>query len=570
MLMVSLLEFIGVASILPFMQLISEPDVINQNEWLRWAFDILAFESHRSMLISTGVLVIVLLTCSNLFSIATLWLQQLYSWQIAHNLSIRLLNNYLKKPYTYFLNTNTAELRAYLISEVGSLTGGVLIPTLQLISRTMIAIVIFTLLLIVNPQIATIMLLTLGGAYGIIYLSRQRVLKRLGQERIEANMSRYRSLEEMLTGIKTIRVYGVERHFYDRYEKASDVFCSLQPRVRLIMASPRYILEILAFGGILGVTLYLYITSGNMKSTLPILTLYAVAGYRLLPALQKAFSAATKLRHNYPILDKLYDDLLLGLDSEAPRSQAIKALPFEREIRLENISYQYENTAQKVLKNLNLTIPKGEVVAFVGATGSGKTTLIDLIVGLHTTNEGKVRVDDVVLNPKNVYNWQENLAYVPQEVFLFDDSLLRNIVIDSNENIDHQRLEAVTRLADIYEFIVNDLPEGFATPIGERGVRLSGGQRQRLGLARALYRQPKVLILDEATSALDSITEKGIIEALKKLPEELTVLIIAHRLSTVRHANCIYLLQEGQIVETGNYDHLFQSSDVFRTMVELS
>lgn len=565
------LEVVGIASILPFMQLIAEPEAINENKWLSWAYQFFAFENHRSMLIATGVMVIVLITVANLFSILTMWLQYSYSWDIAHNLGIRLLSTYLKKPYVFFLNTNTSQLRTYLISEVGTLTGGVLIPIIEIVSKVLVSLVIFVLLLVVNPKIASVMLLTLGGAYAIIYLSRQRVLKRLGEKRIEVNMGRYLSLEELLVGIKTIRVYGVERFFYNRYHEASAEFCKVQPQVQLIMVSPRYILEILAFGGILAVTLYLFITSGDMQSALPVLSLYAVAGYRLLPALQKAFSAAAKLRHNYPVFSKLYDDLIIGLDTEEPSSRIRVTDPFKQDLVLENIGFQYENMPQPVLQNLNLTIRKGEVVAFIGSTGSGKTTLIDLVVGLLTPTTGRIFLDGKALTKSNIHKWQDQIAYVPQEVFLFDDTVAHNIVIGcEEEDIDYERLKEVAKIADIYDFISEELTGGFAAEIGERGVRISGGQRQRLGLARALYQKPSVLILDEATSALDSITERGIIESLKKLPEELTVIIIAHRLSTVRHTNCIYLLQEGNIIERGDYDQLIESSEVFRTMVQLS
>ena len=211
------------------------------------------------------------------------------------------------------------------------------------------------------------------------------------------------------------------------------------------------------------------------------------------------------------------------------------------------------------------------MVAFVGSTGSGKTTLIDIIVGLLTPSSGTIHLDGLELGPDNLQNWQHQIAYVPQEVFLFDDTVARNIAIGlQDDQIDYDRLKAVTRIADIYDFISTQLPNGFEEKIGERGVRLSGGQRQRLGLARALYQKPAVLILDEATSALDSITEKGIIDSLQELPDDLTILVIAHRLSTVRYANCIYLLQKGQIIEKGSYDNLMDSSEIFRTMVELS
>lgn len=564
------LEIVGIASILPFMQLISEPNAIEKSSLLAWGYEFFSFESQRSMLIATGLGVIVLITITNLFSIFAVWLQYKYSWAVAHNLGIRLLRTYLQKPYSYFLQKNTSELRAYLISEVSSLTNGVLIPIIEMVSRSVVSFVIFALLVWVDPKVAFTMAGVLGGAYLIIYLSQQNLLKHLGKQRIDKNLLRYKTLAELLTGIKTVKVSGTQDFFYSRYEEASQGFCDIQPKVNMIMAAPKYFLEIFAFGGILAITLYLYTTGGNLQAALPRLSLYAVAGYRLLPALQRAFVSASRLKHNLPVLEKLQPDLYHSLhvkiNEEAPSS-----LPFNEKFVLQQVDFHYEKMPQLVLNGLNLTIQKGQIVAFVGATGAGKTTLIDLIVGLLSPTNGQVLIDKKALNKATQSAWQQQIAYVPQDIFLFDDTVARNIVIgQSDEKINLKRLEEVTKMADIYDFISTELPDGFNTQIGERGVRLSGGQRQRLGLARALYHHPSFLVLDEATSALDSITEKSIIDSLKTLPDNMTIIIIAHRLSTVRHADCIYLLENGQIVDQGSYHRLQESSHTFREMVHLS
>lgn len=566
-----LLEVMGVASILPFMQLIANPNAIEQSTLLMSVYNTMGFANHSSMLIFFGVAIIVLIGITSIFSIYALWLQYKYSWDTAHGLSMRLLKSYLTKPYKYFLNKNTSEIQTYVISEVNSLIGGVLIPIIELVSRSMVSIFIFALLLMVDLKISLIMFGGLGGAYLVIYLSRQGFLRKIGKHRIDMNILRYKSLAEMLNGIKTVKVYGEQSFFYDRYEEASEEFCDVQPRYNLILAAPKYLLEFLAFGSILAITIYLFNTSGDIQSAIPRLSLYAVAGYRLLPALQKAFAAAAKYKHNNPILEKLHVDLTLGLNTKTNISSDKQRLPFHEKVQLSDIAFSYDEADQMLIKNLNLSITKGETVAFIGSTGSGKTTLVDLIVGLHTPQQGALLIDDLPVDHKNIRNWQNNIAYVPQDVFLFDDSVIRNIILGNNgEEADMDLLKKVTKMADIYDFIKNEMPNGFETTIGERGVRLSGGQRQRLGLARALYRQPSVLILDEATSALDSITEKGIIESLSLLPDDMTTIIIAHRLSTVRHADFIYFLKDGKINAKGSYDSLLASNQVFKTMVELS
>lgn len=570
-LLMGLLEVVGVASILPFMQLIAEPNTVETHGWLATAYQFFNFTTHRQMLISVGFAVIGLIAFTSLFSIFTTWLQYKYSWETAHNMSMRLLTTYINKPYRFFVNSNTSQLNAYVISEVSSLTGGVLIPTIEIFSRAFVSIIIFGLLLWVDIKIALIMFGALGGAYILIYQAQKKSLEKIGHHRIDMNLLRYQSLREFLDGIKTVMVYNKQAFFYNRYEYASEEFCNVQPKYNIMLAAPRSVLELIAFGSILGCTMYLFIDSGNIQSAIPRLSLYAVAGYRLLPALQKAFAAAAKLRHNLPVFEKLYPDLAISLQIQKDINTKVIPLSLDESLKIDQINFTYNRSEQKIIDNFSLNIEKGQTVAFIGSTGSGKTTLVDLIVGLLEPTSGKITIDNTIISSSNVKSWRASLAYIPQEVFLFDDTVLSNIAFGNDkEKIDYNRLKKVTQIADIHQFITQELPEGFETKIGERGVRLSGGQRQRLGLARALYANPEVLILDEATSALDSITEQGIIDSLKLLPKDITTIIIAHRLSTVRHADQIYILKGGKIVDQGTYEHLMNFNETFKKMVELS
>lgn len=563
-------EVVGIASILPFMELIANPDAINESRMLKSIFEGMNFASQKEMLIYFGSLILLLLVITNVLAVFTIWLQYKYTWNITHRMSVQLLSNYLRKPYQYFLNNNSSDIKTYILGEVLSLTNGLILPLIEIVSRAFVAIVIFLLLLYVDVQISLIMFFGLGGVYLLIYLSRKNFLKRIGEFRIKYNISRFKSLDEMLSGIKTILVYQKVDFFFRRFEKSSKNFTEIHPKYNLVLAAPKYIIELLAFGGILAISIYLFVTSGNLQGMVPRLSLFAVSGYRLLPALQKIFAAGSKLRHNWPVLDKMYDDLIQIKNQKTQEPNAQKLIPFEESIKLSNLSYAYNNAQKNVIDQLNVEISKGSKVAFVGSTGSGKTTLVDLIVGLLTTTNGVIEVDDIKLDEERIAHWQSQIAYVPQEVFLFDDSVKSNITMVDDQEINQEQLIKAAQMAEIHDFIVEKLLHGYDTEIGERGVRLSGGQRQRLGLARALYANPELLILDEATSALDRVTENDVMVSIQSLPSDLTTIIIAHRLSTVKHADCIYVLNEGKIVAFGNYDELIQSNDIFQSMVQLS
>lgn len=570
-LIMALLQVIGIASILPFMQIVAEPQAISQNEFLIWIQNQLGINGARSMLIATGLGVFVLIILGNSFSALTVWLQHKYSWEIAHNISTRLLRSYLQRPYEYFLGINTSILLNKILVEVARFTREVLIQLIEFSARSIVVLVIFGLLVWVNPHLALIALGAFGMAYLIIYNFTHRYLSDQGKNRTKGNERLFKSLNEALTGIKTIKVYGAESLFYRRYETASSYLINIYPRVKLISDTPRYLIEILAFGGILGTILFLLITGESVQDILPVLSLYAVAGYRLLPSLQKAFAAISTLRHSFDSLEKIYQDLneasLSGYDPHGTGQEATVP-PLSDKIILNNLVFDYGD--KPVFNNLNIQIKRGTTVAFVGPTGSGKSTLIDLIVGQLEPQQGTIQIDNTSLDRSTVRSWNHQIGYVPQEVFLFDDTISRNIAMTfEDEGIKMEQVEYAARTANIHQFITSELPKGYQQEVGDRGVRLSGGQKQRIGLARAFYRNPKLLILDEATNALDSITESAVVESLKQL-EDLTVIIIAHRLSMVRHADHIFLLQDGKIIDEGNYDLLLDNNKMFREMAQVT
>jgi ATP-binding cassette, subfamily B, bacterial PglK len=567
----AVLEVIGIASILPFMHLAANPKSITQNEWLNRVYIFMGFDSYTSMLIFTGIAMLTFLMLANFFTAFTTWLQYKISWDAAHNLSTRLLRTYLDRPYSFFLHKNTSELQAKIVMEVGQVCSSVLIPISDLVARVLVVLVIFGLLFFVSPKTAIIVIGFLGSAYFIAYLLRKGLLQRLGEDRIKTNLDRFRSMSDALTGIKTSRVYGAQDYFYNRFETASEKHSHIHPRVQLISIVPKSIIEILAFGSVIFFTIYLLVNGKDLQSALPLLTLFAVSGYRLLPSLQRIFTAATKLKHSFPVVHTVYADLNYKLSSKQEIQQKVVFPPFSDSIKLDQITFNYEGTDQAILSNIKLEILKGQTVAFVGSTGSGKTTVIDLITGLLDIEHGQLLIDNQSLHTANASSWQRQIGYVQQDVFLFDGSVSNNIAIGiPNEQIDMERLKEVAKIAKIHNFIESELPNGYQSNIGERGVRISGGQKQRLGIARALYRNPTVLILDEATSALDGVTESKVIDSLKNLEKDLTIIIVAHRLSTVKHADCIYILEAGKVTGQGTYETLIIDNTIFKEMAEFS
>jgi ATP-binding cassette subfamily C protein len=573
-LLLGFFEVVGIASVLPFMEMLSKKESITTNKNLIWLYENINFGNYQNLVIALGGFIIATITLANLLGILSQYMRLTFSWNLAHRMSVGLLKVYAQKPYSYYLKQNTSDLRAYILNEVASLTSKVILPVIEFISQAIVCTIILVLLLMVSPLTTLTMGGVLGGAYALIYILRQRSLKRLGQDRIDSNINKYKYLEEMLSGIKTVKTYSAQTFFEERFAKESLRYSQIQPKVQMTYATPKYILEIVAMGGVLMVTMYLYLNSGDFLKSLPRMTLYAIAGYRLLPAMQKVFASLAKLKHSMPSLHRLYDDLITVRDMPEIDEEVkadITPLPFHQNIEMSGINFKYDEDGPQILKNLNVGFNKGDMVAFVGSTGSGKTTLVDIFTGLLTADSGKLKIDGVEVNADNTEQWQKNIAYVPQDVYLYDDTIKANITFGhSNHRYNEDSMMDALKMAGIYDFIINELPEGINTVIGERGVRLSGGQRQRLGLARALYSKPSVLVLDEATSALDNITEKGIIESLLSLPEEITTVMIAHRLSTVQYADTIFILDSGNLVGQGSYYELIKSNDVFKEMDEIT
>ena len=563
----ALINVMSIASILPFMAVVTNPQVIETNTYLNFVFNYLGFTSSNQFLIFLGIFVAILLVFSNSLRLGAIWYNVRFSEYCNANLSRKMLQYYLMQPYQYFLNRNTSAMGKNVLSEVSRVINNLLKPLLNFIAQGLIVILIFALLVTVDPIVAMVILGVLGGSYALIFLSVRGWIGRLGKRRALANQGRYKSATEALNGIKDLKVLGREKSFLDKFDVYAREQAFTQSRNALIGAVPKHALETIAFGGVLIMVIYTLASAGNTDRVIPLLSLYAFAGYRLMPALQNIFSDWSQVRFNLAALDMLLEDMReKSANLHTPLYKKMNPLPITRTLELKDISYSYPYSSERVLSELNLNIKANTTVGFVGSTGSGKSTTIDVILCLLEPQKGAVLVDGQRLSGESILRWQRNIGYVPQFIYLSDDTVSHNIAFGvSRSEVDQDAVERAARTARLHDFIV-ELPQGYDTLVGERGMRLSGGQRQRIGIARALYHDPQVLILDEATSALDNATEEQVMLDIQKMSRRKTILMIAHRLTTVRECDQIFFLEKGRLVGTGTYEELLSSNGQFQLM----
>jgi ABC-type multidrug transport system fused ATPase/permease subunit len=567
-----LLETLGVASIVPLLAVLAHPELIMHNATLHRLYTLAGSGDPESFAALLGLGALVAIVFANGAGALTQWLLSDFGFGCAHSISRRLLQNYLRQPYVFFLNRNSSELAKNILAEVTHLTSHVLLPAVKITARSIVCLFIMILLLLVDPLLTLAAVVALGVAYGGIYAVVHGRVQRLGKRRLEAETERFRVASESFLGIKEIKLFGREDAYLDRYDLPSRRTARYYAMSEIIATLPRYVLETVAFGGILAAVLYLIHFKGGFAEAVPVIGLFAFAAQRLLPSLQQIFFGASLMRFGLPTLVKIGDEFQKTAgDAVVETGRAAAPLPFRESIELDGLRFAYPGATRPVIDNVTLRIAAGDCVAFVGATGSGKTTLIDLLCGLLVPDAGKIRIDGVPLDAQLRLSWRRSIGYVPQMIYLTDDTVARNIAFGiPDKQIDRGRVEAAARLARVHDFVASELPAGYDTVIGDNGVRLSGGQRQRLGIARALYHDPPLIVLDEATSALDNATESAVMDAVNALARQKTVLIIAHRITTVQRCDQIFLVDQGRLKVCGTYDNLLEHSPEFRRLAQAS
>lgn len=530
------IESAGVISIMPFLAVLSNPSVIDTTPVLKQIYEILGASDSKQFIVYLGLISFVVVVFSTVFKIITQYAVNRFSNLQRHYFSARLLKIYLNQKYEFYIQKNSSVLIKNVLSEVDQLIGTMILPTLTMMSYGVILLAMTGILLMYDPVMAIGTASILVFFYISIYMFVKNKLSCIGAEFTQANKERYQSCQEALAGIKDVIINNAKDGYIEQFEKSSRVFARHIATRETLGQVPLNIIETIGYGSLIGVAILLVISGKDVSHVLPVLGLYGFAAYRMLPAAQNIYRSISQLKFSEQVLKVLIPEF--DLEKEVIVSKAMTKnieLKFEKSIRFENISFAYPNRLDKqIIKDFSLEIKKNESLGIMGKSGSGKSTLMDLMLGLLNPQSGKIYVDDTELSDTNVDEWRNLVGYVPQFIYLADKSIAENIAFGiTKDQIDIEQVKKVAKLAQIDDFIINDLKNGYEEIIGERGVMLSGGQRQRIGIARALYKNPKILFMDEATSALDIETEKSVNEAIQALEGKVTLVIIAHRLEAL-------------------------------------
>ena len=550
-LIMAFLDMIGVASILPFMAVLTNPSIVETNMILKNVFQsskIFGIENYQQFTFVLGVLVFILLVVSLSFKAITIYIQVRFIHMQEYTISRRLFEGYLRQPYSWFISRNSADLGKTILSVVKDVIWQGINPLMELIAKGVIAIALIILLIITDPKLAVVVGLSISLIYSFIFFFFRNFLTKIGRERLKSDRLRFTSINEAFGAAKEVKFGGLEEVYIKKYSDSAKTFALNQAQSTVIVQLPRFIIESIAFGGILLIILYMMKKTESFNDALPILSLYIFAGYRLMPALQQLYGAFTQITFVSPSIDALTNDIK-NL-KQLSQNQTQGKLKLKKKILLDDVYYNYPNSSRTALKGINIDIPVKSTVGIIGTTGCGKTTTVDIILGLLEPQKGALKVDGQIVTKKNLRAWQRSIGYVPQQIYLTDDTIEANIAFGVDyKDISQKVIEKVSKIANLHDFVTNELPNKYKTIIGERGVRLSGGQKQRIGIARALYHNPQLLILDEATSSLDNQTEQVVMEALNNISEDITIIIIAHRLNTVKNCNIIFKFEKGQVTK---------------------
>lgn len=546
----SFAELLGVSVFLPFIQILIDTNTIYTNEWLNYFYVKFNFSNVSAYLTAIAALIIVVYLLKNLYLIFMQNEILKFSYRTRMSLATRLLETYMAEPYSFHLNRNIAELQGSIQYDCNQFM--LLInATLQLLAEVAVILCLGIYLFDTSHSITIVIMTLLLICFGGFYLLSKKVSQRIGKQNEEYNAQLFQWVNQSLGGIKEVKVLNRESFFIDSYKSVYRKLIKGAKNNELIAGIPKYIIETVCIVGMLiAIIIKMNLGQNNIEVFLIQLSAFAVAAFRLMPSAGKVSAYINSIMYGKPSLDLIYNDLksIEGCEEKVANKQNIVPISLNEEITVKNLSFHYSDSEVYVLKDVNFSIKKGETVALIGGSGAGKTTLADIILGLHAPTSGAILVDGLDIK-EHMDEYHHSLGYIPQSIYLSDDTIRRNIAFGvKEEDIDDEAVTEAMKKAQLYDFVMG-LEEKAETFVGDRGVRLSGGQRQRIGIARALYANPEILILDEATSALDNDTEAAVMEAIEHLHGEKTMVIIAHRLTTIKDADVIYEIVDGKAIK---------------------
>lgn len=546
-------ELVTIGAVIPFLAIFADPEGFGNSSRFGPVLASLGIPKTSISLEAIGLIFCGVAIAAAIVRIMLAWVSQRYVFRIGFDIGAALYERMLHQPYTFHIKMNSSRIIAS-VENIQKLLTKTFIPLMQSCTALVIGSLIITALIILSPVLASVAFGAFAIIYGLISLVTRPRLRRNAKIIAGANRSRVQAVQEGLGGIRDVLIDNAQKLYVRKFTRIDNKLRRAQGTNALIVVAPRFVAE--AAGMILLVVLAIVASrSGDIDSSLPVLGALALGAQRLLPLFQQSYTGWASLMGNSALLENVVD-LLKQPISRRFDGERSEVPPLSEALELHHLDFRYSPEQQKALNDINLRIPRGARIGLVGKSGSGKTTLMDLVMGLLPPTSGWISVDGVRLDESNILSWQKQVAHVPQHIFLLDSTILDNVAFGTDSaKIDVDRVREACRLAELNEFVM-ELPSGYDTFVGERGVRLSGGQRQRIGIARALYKKSSILILDEATSALDDATEASVIDAVQRLGREYTVLMVAHRVTTLRQCDMIYRLDSGRLCQSGTYDEV--------------
>ena len=568
MIISALLETLVVLSIGPFMAFASDPSLIKSNNISAYIYTYFNFSESNNFLILIGLGVLALMVFSALVSILTTRRMSIFGGEIGAELSNRMYKFYVFQPLAFHLKTNTSSIASQLTLEANRMTHSVIIQFLYLNARIiLISLMVITIFFTV-PGVALLGAIFFAASYYILYRFASNRLERNGKITSVESEIRFKAINESFGGIKDVLLKGLQANFMHKYEKSTNNYFNAWSSSNMLTLLPRYAMELAAFGSMITAILFLLLSfENNLQQVLPVISVFGLASLKLLPAFQQVYFSFSTIKANINSFF-IVREALNNIHLESPLDLSNgEEIAFSKSIKLQNISFKYNKTDSLIIDDISMIIKPSQSIGIVGSSGSGKSTIINILVGLLFPTQGSLKIDDQQLRMENLRSWQNKIGLVSQNIFLLDDTIKNNIAFGIEEdNIDLDNLNKAIKMAQL-EDLIGSLKNGINTVVGERGSNLSGGQLQRVGIARALYNNPEIIVFDEATSNLDTISEKKIMVTINELARSKTIIMIAHRLSTVKNCQIIYLFDKGKVVDSGSYEDLKRSNKLFSDMI---